>query len=208
MPHYPQLIGGPALVSLKAFHHWCRRRPAKKIKLSDLTTCTEADIASLTKPYLSCIGFVPSKLIEFSGLFIIHFHIWTCGGFPATCFSQNMKASQAQVQHQWLSRIDYRWLWWSTVLGDPFPQSVSPTSWAVTWQCRHKLHISYWHFLGEEPHDFKILCLSPNQYHIRFSYGSGEWRNGADPWLHACCAWAIFSLTTKGWSKSPALWAY
>lgn len=86
MSHYPQLIGGQPLCPLRPSTADAAERPAKKIKLSDLTTCTEADIASLTKPYLSCIGVVPSNLIEFSGLFIIHFHIWTCGGFPATCF--------------------------------------------------------------------------------------------------------------------------
>ena len=40
-------------------------------------------------------------------------------------------------------------------------------------------------FFGGNYQISKILFVSPNQYHIRFSYGSGEWRNGADPWLHA-----------------------
>ena len=60
-------------------------RPAKKIKLSDFATCTEADISSLTKPNLSCIGFFPS-FFSFSDMFVIHPHVGICVGFPAICF--------------------------------------------------------------------------------------------------------------------------
>lgn len=177
---------------------------------SSASSCLTSRLAvRQTSP--ACRNRYSMATISFSDWDVFWYYVLMCSQyFGHMTFQPNHSVSKAEekIQHQWCCGTDHWRIGGELVLGDPVSQPIShqprDVSWLLIWLAGRSLDFYkvviriiskcsslfkshtyvYKEFVFTKSVQAHVTPFFMSKLPMRFSFGSGEWRNGADSWKH------------------------